>query len=154
MTHFQNYSQSPSGDSILISIKPRFADLILAGTKRVELRRAVPIQNIDAMAIYSSAPIQAIVALVEIVEVVEASPSRLWEIARDNGGGLTRSELRDYYTGKKSGFAIMLGEVKKFDSPVDPRVIFSKFTPPQSFRYLTSDELAKLKRLLIKRKKP
>jgi predicted transcriptional regulator len=150
----QNCSQSPIGSSILISIKPQYTDLILAGTKRVELRRAVPIQAIKAMAIYSSAPIQAIVALVEIAEVIQASTSRLWEIARDNGGGLTRSELRSYYSGKKVGFAIMLGKVKHFDNPVDPRLIFPKFTPPQSFRYLTSDELKKLEKLLIKRKKP
>ncbi|MGK5048867.1 ASCH domain-containing protein [Janthinobacterium sp. GB4P2] len=149
----QNCSQSPTGSSILISIKPRYADLILAGSKRVELRRAAPTQAIKAMAIYSSSPIQAIVALVEIVEVIEASASRLWEIARDNGGGLTRSELRDYYSGKKTGFAFMLGKVRQFDNPIKPRIIFSKFTPPQSFRYLTPDELKKLEKLLIKRKK-
>ncbi|WP_426057475.1 ASCH domain-containing protein [Janthinobacterium sp. PSPC2-1] len=149
----QNCSQSPTGSSILISIKPRYADLILAGSKHVELRRAAPTQAIKAMAIYSSSPIQAIVALVEIVEVIEASASRLWEIARDNGGGLTRSELRGYYSGKKTGFAIMLGKVRQFDSPIEPHFIFSKFTPPQSFRYLTPDELKKLEKLLIKRKK-
>lgn len=120
----------------------------------MELRRAVPTQTIEAMAIYSSAPIQAVVALVEVAEVIEASASRLWEIARDNGGGLTRSELRSYYSGKKTGFAIMLGKVRQFDRPIDPNLIFSKFTPPQSFRYLTSDELKKLEKLLIKRKKP
>lgn len=149
----QNCSQSRTGSSILISIKPRYVDLILAGSKRVELRRAAPTQAIKAMAIYSSAPIQAIVALVEIVELIETNASRLWEIARDNGGGLTRSELRGYYSGKKTGFAIMLGKVRQFDSPVDPRLIFSKFTPPQSFRYLTPDELTKLEQLLIKRRK-
>lgn len=105
------------------------------------------------MAIYSSAPIQAVVALVEIVEVVEASTSRLWKIARDNGGGLTRDELRSYYSDKKTGFAFMLGKVRKLESPVDPRLIFTKFTPPQSFRYLTPDELKRLEKLLIKRKK-
>lgn len=151
MIHSPDCLQFPNGNSILISIRPRFADLILAGAKRVELRRSAPIQEICSMAIYSSAPIKTLVALVEIVEVVEASTSRLWAIARDNGGGLTRSELRSYYSGKKSGFAFMLGKVRKLEPPVDPRLIFPKFTPPQSFRYLTSDELRRLEKLLVKR---
>lgn len=153
MTPSIDYSPFPNGSSILISIKPRFVDLILAGSKKVELRRAIPNQPITAMAIYSSAPTQAIVALVTVVEIIEASASRLWEIARDNGGGLRRDELREYFSGKKTGFAIILGSIRRFETPIDPKAIFSRFTPPQSFRYLTPVEMQKLEKLLNKRKK-
>lgn len=144
MTLFPEYSNSLNGSAILLSVKPRFADLIIAGSKRVELRRAVPALPVGTIALYSSSPVQAIVALVDVTETVEASPTRLWELARDNGGGLTREELRSYFESKKTGFAFMLENVRVFDRPVDPKEFFTAFTAPQSFKYLTENELRKL----------
>lgn len=132
----------------MLSVKPRFADLIVAGTKRVELRRAVPAQSVGTIAFYSSSPVQAIVALVDVRETIEASPSKLWEVARDNGGGLTRMELRTYFKSKNTGFALMLENVRVFDRPVNPKTFFKVFTPPQFFKYLTEKELRTLVDLL------
>lgn len=125
-------------------MKPRFADLIVAGSKSVELRRAVPSHAIGTIALYSSSPAQAIIALVDVRETIEASPSKLWEIARDNGGGLKRTELRTYFETKKTGFALMLENVRVFERPVNPKKFFKVFTPPQSFMYLTEKELQRL----------
>lgn len=141
MTLFPSFPVSPSGSVILLSIKPRFANLIVTGSKRVELRRVVPALPVGTIVIYSSSPVQAIVGLAVVSETIAATPSRLWEIARDNGGGLTRAELRTYFQSKKSGFALMLGSVRIFKNPIDPKRIFSAFTPPQSFRYLTEKEI-------------
>jgi predicted transcriptional regulator len=148
MTLFPDYSDSHGGSAILLSVKPRFADLIVAGTKRVELRRAIPAQSVDTIALYSSSPVQAIIALVDVRETIEASPSKLWDVARDNGGGLTRAELRTYFEPKKTGFALMLENVRVFDKPVNPKKFFKVFTPPQSFKYLTEKELQRLVDLL------
>lgn len=148
MTLFPDYSDPPNGRAILLSVKPRFADLIVSGTKRVELRRAVPAQSVDTIALYSSSPVQAIIALVDVRETIEANPSTLWKVARDNGGGLTRMELRTYFESKKTGFALMLENVRVFDRPVDPKTFFNVFTPPQFFKYLTEKELRTLVELL------
>lgn len=142
MTLFPSFPLSTSDSVILLSIKPRFADLIISGRKRVELRRVVPAQPVGTVVIYSSSPVQAIVGLAVVSETIEATPSRLWEIARDNGGGLTRVELRKYFHSKKTGHALMLGNVRVFKNPIDPKKIFSTFTPPQSFRYLTDREFS------------
>lgn len=137
------------GDSaILLSIKPTFANLIMEGSKRVELRRAIPAQPISTIVIYSSSPVQAIVALADVSEIVEASPSRLWAISRDNGGGLTRAALLAYFKPKKAGYALMLQNVRVFVKPVTPTKVFKTFSAPQSFRYLSTKELQKIEQIL------
>jgi predicted transcriptional regulator len=148
MNLFQEFSQQPTGSAILLSVKPKFADLIVDGSKLVELRRTVPAQAVGTIAIYSSSPVQAIVALADVKETIEASPTKLWSIAKDNGGGLTRAELMDYFDSKKTGFAIMLQNVRVYGKPVKPTKVFKPFSAPQSFRYLTPKELKKLEQLL------
>lgn len=149
MNLFQEFSQQPTGSAILLSVKPKFADLIVDGSKLVELRRTVPAQAVGTIAIYSSSPVQAIVALADVKETIEASPTKLWAIAKDNGGGLTRAELMDYFDSKKTGFAIMLQNVRVYGTPVKPTKVFKPFSAPQSFRYLTPKELKKLEQLLV-----
>ncbi|CAN5903732.1 ASCH domain protein [soil metagenome] len=153
MNHFPDYSKSPNGSAILLSVKPRFADLIVAGSKLVELRRAIPAQPVDAIVIYSSSPIQALVAIARVKEIVEATPSKLWTIANNNGGGVTKTELLAYFEGKKTGFALMLENIRIFEKPVSPKRIFKLFTPPQSFKYLTTKEFKELEILLEPRNK-
>lgn len=148
MTLFPNCSDSPSGSAILLSVKPKFADLIVTGSKRVELRRAIPAQPVATIALYSSSPVQEIVALVDVRETIEASPSKLWGLAKINGSGLTKAELLTYFEAKTTGFALLLENVRVFVKPINPKKIFSGFTAPQSFKYLTLKELQKLNKLL------
>ncbi|HYW58107.1 MAG TPA: hypothetical protein VE934_14200 [Polaromonas sp.] len=148
MTLFPEFSDSQNGSAILLSVKPKFASLIAEGSKLVELRRTVPAQTVGTIAIYSSAPVQAIVALADVKETIEASPAKLWSIAKDNGGGLSRAELIAYFDSKKTGFAIMLHNVRVYSKPIGPEKIFKSFSAPQSFRYLTPKELKKLEKLL------
>ena len=149
MTLFPEFSESHNGSAILLSVKPKFADLIVDGSKLVELRRTVPVQTVGTIAIYSSSPTQAIVALADVMEIIEASPTKLWAIAKDNGGGLTHAELMDYFDSKRTGFAIMLRNVRVYDEPVQPTKVFKTFSAPQSFRYLTPKELKKFEQLLV-----
>ena len=130
----------PSGRAILLSIKPKYADLILAGSKRVELRRSWAAQDVSVIVLYSSSPIQRIVGVVEVEKVVIASPTALWKICTERGGGLTRKELRSYFLGKSQGVAVLLGRVFKPVRDFEPKEIISSFVPPQSFRYLDASE--------------
>jgi predicted transcriptional regulator len=153
MNLFQECSQPPGGSAILLSVKPKFANLIVEGSKLVELRRAVPAQRVGTIAIYSSSPVQSIVALADVKKTIEASPSKLWAISSENGGGLTRAELFAYFESKKSGFAYMLENVRVYGIPINPTILFKPFSAPQSFRYLTQKELNKLEQLFQFRSK-
>lgn len=140
----QNYSPLPAADAVLLSVKPKYSDLILAGQKRVEFRRVWAANDVRQIAVYSTAPVQRVVALVSVNEVVCEPPSKLWSHCAALGGGLTKRELLEYFQGKPRGFAILLGQVRKLKRPVDPRDLFSAFTAPQSFRYLTLSEVKNL----------
>lgn len=128
----------------LISIRPFFVEKILSGEKKLEFRRSWAAEPVDVLVIYSSAPTQRIVATVNIVGVTEGSPTALWELAKEKGGGVTRQLIYDYFVGKKSGFAIEIADVLEFELPVDPKKVFKDFLPPQSFRYLEAKDYSKI----------
>lgn len=102
--------------------------------------------------LYSSAPVQKIVGMVEVAEAVVASPTTLWKICTDMGGGLTRQELRTYFAGKSKGVAVLLGRVFSPPQSLAPSDVIDNFVPPQSFRYLNASEYAKLEKKVIGRK--
>jgi hypothetical protein len=86
MTSLRKSSLPQAGRTIVLSIKPKDADLILAGTKTVEFRRAWAAEKVDAIAIYASAPIQRIVGVAQVSNVVSAKPTLLWDYCKKRGG--------------------------------------------------------------------
>jgi predicted transcriptional regulator len=149
MKLFQEFSNSPSGRAILLSIKPVYSDLILAGKKKIELRRSWAADDVGVIALYASAPVQRIVALVDVKDVITATPTKLWGHCKRLGGGLSKAELDDYLDGKDEGYGIFLGRVHKLSKPVDPEAVFNDFHAPQSFRYLSDAEIRKLAKTLV-----
>lgn len=146
MSPFPKSSPPPVGRAVLLSVKPRFADLIVAGTKQVEFRRVWAQEPVPWIAVYSSTPTQQIVGIVEVESVVVASASTLWALNGRRGGGLTRAELRSYFAGKPEGYAVMLGRVLRPRAPLEPAEIVRGFRAPQSFRYLNEPEVLRLSR--------
>ena len=149
MTLFPESSEQPSGRAVLLSIKPKYADLILAGTKRVELRRSWPSNDIGVMVLYSSAPIQKLVGVAFIDRIEECDFERLWTLADANGGGVTHDELKTYVDGKKTAFGVMINRVKIAEVQVDPKDLFPHFTPPQSFLYLDPTDFHRVMRAMF-----
>lgn len=127
--------------SILVSIHPRFVDLILNGEKRIEFRRVWAKEPVEQLVIYATSPVKRIVAVAVIEDVAEASVAGLWALAKEHGGGLTRAELRGYFAGKSVGYGIKLRDVRRLKIPQDPNCHFNGFNAPQSFRYLSADEV-------------
>lgn len=119
MSLFQESLSPQGGRAVLLSIKPKYADLILAGSKRVEFRRSWAAQDVSMIVLYSSSPIQKIVGTVEVDEIVVASPTSLWRTCVERGGGLTREELRSYFADKSQGVAVLLGKVVKLAQHVE-----------------------------------
>ncbi|RXZ36090.1 ASCH domain-containing protein [Oxalobacteraceae bacterium CAVE-383] len=146
MSLFPKSSPPPSGRIVLLSIKPKYAELILAGSKRVEFRRSWAAQEVTKIVLYSSSPIQKIVGIVEVEDVVTASATTLWKTCVERGGGLTREELRSYFSGKSQGFGLLLGNVLEFANSIEPSEIIKNFVPPQSFRYLDNSDYINLEK--------
>lgn len=149
MSLFPESSEQPSGRAVLLSIKPKYVDLILAGTKRVELRRSWPSNDIGVMVLYSSAPIQKLVGVAFIDRVEECEFEGLWSLADANGGGVTYDELKAYVEGKKTAFGVMIDRVKIAEVQADPKDLFREFTPPQSFLYLDPTDFQRVMRAMF-----
>ena len=121
---------------VLLSIKPKFAESIINGKKKYEFRKnAFSKKNIGRVYIYSTNPIKKIVGIFKINNIIEDRPSTLWNQLKD-GAGISEDEFFDYFKDREVGFALEIAEVEKFENPVDPKIIFPNFVPPQSFCYI------------------
>ena len=154
MSLFPELSKQPSGRALLLSIQPKYVDLILAGTKRVELRRSWPSNDIGVVVIYSSAPIQKLVGVAFVDRIEECDLEHLWILADANGGGVTYEELKAYVKGKKTAFGVMIDRVKVAETPVDPKTLFANFTPPQSFLYIEPSDFPRVMRAMFPSEDP
>lgn len=132
---------------LLFSLKPKYADLVLSGRKTVELRRVRPQAPAGALAlIYASTPVRAIVGTCVVGEIGAEPPSVVWRL-HGPATGLRWHEFAQYFRGAPSAVAITLRQPRWLTEPVtlermraDPHFL----APPQSFRYLTVEQVKTL----------
>jgi predicted transcriptional regulator len=137
--------------ALFLSIQPQYAQRIMAGQKRVELRRVRPrIPKGTVLLIYVSSPVKALQAISTVRNITEASPDDLWRQV-SQAAGVTRSEFNDYFDGTHTGFAIHFGEVQRLSRPLalsELREVWPDFNPPQVYQYFTEREVANLLKLV------
>src|ERR1700730_5378670 len=64
---------------MFLSIRPLFAELILQGVKRVELRRVRPATHPGTLVLlYASSPTMKLVGICEIESILESTPEDVW----------------------------------------------------------------------------
>jgi predicted transcriptional regulator len=128
---------------LLISIKPKYAELIFEGKKTAELRRVCPkINNGDLVLVYVSSPIKAVYGGFKVDSIMAENPENLWKKIGDCSG-ITKDEFDLYFKDAKTGFGITFSEIWSLSNPVKLDAISSKwpgFRPPQSYRYLKSGQ--------------
>ena len=144
MKRFQECLRPQGPRAVLLSIRPRFAEQILAGTKTVEFRRSWAADPVGLAVVYSSSPVQRLVCIVEIEGEVFAPPASVWTRCRARGPGLERKELMEYFAGKDRAYGVLLGSLALPKIPIRPTSLFRGFRPPQSFRYLNATELHRI----------
>lgn len=131
---------------MLLSVHPRFATAILAGTKTVEVRRQrVAAPQGTPVLLYATAPTMAIVGMARIASVQVASPREVWS-ASCTSAGISRREYDEYMRGATQASGLCLEEPVTFDAPVPLAALRTSgsFQPPQSYRYLTGEDLRKI----------
>lgn len=128
-------------NSVLLSIKPIYADLILSGQKTIEVRRTIwKNQNIDKVFLYSSAPVQKVVGEFTIKQIQlkhtilmnNNSFNILSEYAKIN-----IDKLNDYLETSHLFYLIYINEYIKYPEP-KPLSHFGIKNPPQNFCYIPS----------------
>ncbi len=63
--------------NVLLSVKPKYAEKIVEGTKKYEFRRSIFKRNdIEKVYIYSSSPVSKIIASFQIEKILKDSPEK------------------------------------------------------------------------------
>ena len=121
--------------NLIISIHPHYAQMILDGSKRYEYRKMIPIRNdIDRVYIYATKPICRIVGEFILDGIISDTPQKVWT-ATARQGGITEAFFNSYFKGKDKAYALKIGKVIKYNNPINPKEVFTDFTPPQNFMY-------------------
>lgn len=130
-----------STSSVILSIKPRFVEAIVNGSKSYEFRRTIfDGEKVSRAYIYSTSPVKRIVGSFRIGEIVRDRPDALWSRFGDRSG-LEKDEFSSYYDRCERGYAIAIDDLERFADPIDPLEILPGFHPPQSFCYVDDREL-------------
>ena len=132
--------------AMLLSVRPRFAESILAGAKRAEIRRLRPaIRPGTPVIIYATMPVGAVVGTAHIDRVCQGAPSLLWEEYHSQMG-VTQQEFERYLHGLSTAYLLILSDVHRLTCPLtleDMRET-AAFQPPRSYRYLDRNALRTL----------
>jgi predicted transcriptional regulator len=121
---------------LLLSIKPKFANAILDGTKRFEFRRALfRRKDVERVIIYASSPEQKVLGEFLIDDVLSLAPASLWRRTHAHAG-IDKRYFDRYFAGRQKAHAIKIKSVVRYQHPLDLKRDFGVTRPPQSFRYV------------------
>lgn len=124
---------------VVLSLRPRFAEAILAGAKTVELRRTEPKIVVPTRALlYAASPVRALLGTCIITSVRSTDLAALWQ-EHGSHAALSYEDFRRYFEGVDVGTALTLTEPRRFSCKValeDMRAKPRSFRPPQSFAYV------------------
>lgn len=133
--------------ALFLSLRPRFAEMLLDGRKTVELRRVRPnAESGSVVLLYATSPDRTLVGRAEIAEIEVSSLQDIWD-RHGWATGLNRAEYDAYFDGVDQAVAIGLRRICRLAQPRpldDLRRRLIGFRPPQSFRYLDSLQVASL----------
>lgn len=128
--------------TLFLSIHPRFAEQIFAGTKKIELRRVRPrVTPGDLVIVYASGDTKALMGAFQVDGVVAAAPSGLWRRFKQHAG-LSKREFDEYFAGVNTAFGIQVSAARRLTFPLSLDTLRKNqpgFRPPQSYHYLDTE---------------
>jgi type I restriction enzyme S subunit len=126
--------------NVLLSIKPKYVELIKCGFKKYEFRRRIFRKNGNCRVfIYSTSPVKKIVGTFDVPIIYEGRPSRIWEMFGKHSG-LSKPEFFHYFDSSATAFALEIKNFLPFQKPIDPSEHYSGFRPPQSYCYFNINQ--------------
>ena len=122
--------------TILLPIRPEYANKIIEQTKLFEYRKNICKRKIDKIVIYSTSPVKRIVAEVEVKSVLSNTPSKLWNETKQYSG-ISKSKYMKYFENKEKSYAYELGKIIVYKQPKLLKDFGINYYP-QSYVYLTN----------------
>jgi predicted transcriptional regulator len=132
------------GGDLLVSMKPKYAERILTGSKLVEIRKKFSNRWVGCKAIlYSSSPQKALVGEATVRSVTSGTPADIWSRFQATSG-CTFDEFSAYVGSAKQVSAIELDEVFPYKEPISlaqiSHLLGEDLRPPQSYCDLKLDD--------------
>ena len=130
---------SKSMEPLLLSLKPRYANLVFDGLKKVELRRRSP-KNLKGrdVFVYVTNPDRILRGGFKVGDVWIGTPEEIWEIVSESAG-LDKSDFDAYYAGREIAYALEIVDVWEYENAptlATLKQIWGNFVVPQSWRYV------------------
>ena len=128
---------------LILSLKPRYADLIFRGVKKAELRRrALACMEGRDVFVYATSPVMELRGGFRVGEVWTGTPQDIWEKV-SRWAGVNRDDFDNYYAGQSIAYALEITNVWEYANPPGLgtlRIRFDNFVVPQSWRYVKPEE--------------
>ena len=129
----------------LLSIRPMFAEKIMAGGKRVEFRKTRFREDVTHAVVYATSPVQRVLGYFKVRGVSAASPSDVW--SRFHAvGGIDQRQYDQYYADSQTAVAIVIGDVVALPEPAPLSALGRGISAPQSYRYIPRSALRRLQK--------
>jgi predicted transcriptional regulator len=125
---------------MIISIKPKYVQRILAGNKKYEYRRVIFNEDVRNIFIYSTSPDKRIVGYFKNNGYIKGSLDEIWKKTKDLSG-ISEIEYKKYFYGKMIAYAIIIEGLVVFDKCHDQFTKGNNFIPPQSFKYIYQGDI-------------
>lgn len=120
--------------TILLPIKPEYANKIVNQTKLYEYRKKISKKSVDKIIIYSTSPVKKVIAEVQVKGIISNTPVQLWKDTKDYSG-ISKNKFLEYFENQVTAYAYELGKVKVYKEPKTLKDIGVNFYP-QSYIYL------------------
>lgn len=134
----------------IISIRPSYAEAILAGVKTIELRRRIPAISLGTrLWIYATRPVGAVIGMATVECIVRGEPEEIW-VQFGQQACIDRPAYDAYFDGAGEAIGLILAEVQRSIKCVEIerlRTIREGFHPPQVIMWISNQEARSLRRL-------
>lgn len=121
--------------TVLLSIKPEFAEKIFDGTKKFEFRKSIfKNEDVQKVVVYASSPVQKVIGEFSIEDILNDDVETLWK-KTSRYSGITHDFYLSYFANKEKAYAIQIGKTIRYHqcrTLSDYNLSFA----PQSFAYI------------------
>ncbi|MCL3782741.1 ASCH domain-containing protein [Prolixibacteraceae bacterium JC049] len=116
----------------IMSIKPKFFNLISEGNKLVEYRKVSP-KKTSKIYLYVSRPVKRICGIIEVEKIETGTIQEIWSKTKKISG-IESSEYFDYCGNKETITALYIEKFTPIKATL-PSTLISNFRAPQNYFY-------------------
>lgn len=121
--------------TVLLSIKPEFAEKIFDGTKKYEFRKSIFKQTgVKKIIVYASSPVQKVIGEFQIEDILNDYVDKIWQKTHLYSG-ISKEFYQMYFENKEKAYAIKVGKVFRYEK-AKKLSDYNIQTAPQSFAYI------------------